>query len=72
MDSLKANCKPAHALLAAEIEDGAFEGFAEALGILPPEMLRDPDTWLGLSDTESLHAGCGHLARVPLLTERWD
>jgi len=52
--------------------DEAFEAFVEALGILPPEMLRDPDAWLALSDTDSLQAVCGNLARVPVLTERWD
>jgi len=51
--------------------DEAFEGFVEALGILPPEMLRDPDAWLALSDTDAMQAVCGNLARVPVLSERW-
>ena len=52
--------------------DEAFEGFLGALGLLPPEMLRNPDAWLALSDTDSLHVGVGNLARVPILTERWN
>jgi hypothetical protein len=52
--------------------DEAFEGFVEALGVLGPELLRNPDAWISLSDTDSLQAGLGNLARVPLLTERWN
>ena len=51
--------------------DEAFEGFVEALGMLPPELLRDPDGWLGLSDSSSMEAACGNLALVPMLSERW-
>ncbi len=55
----------------ASDSDEAFEGFVEALGMLPPELLRDPDGWLGLTDSDSLEAVCGNLARVPVLSERW-
>lgn len=64
--------KPTEARATTVDSDEAFEAFVEALGILPPEMLRDPDAWLALSDTDSLQAVCGNLARVPVLTERWD
>jgi hypothetical protein len=50
----------------------AFAGFLGALGLLPPETLRNPDSWLALSNTDSLQSGVGNLARVPLLTERWN
>lgn len=56
----------------ADETDEALQGFLGALGLLPPEVLRNPDAWLSLSGTDSMHVGVGHLARVPILTERWN
>jgi hypothetical protein len=52
--------------------DEALAGFVEAMGLLPPEALRNPDSWLALSDTDTLQPLTGNLARIALLSERWE
>jgi hypothetical protein len=56
----------------ADEAEEAFEGLVEAMGVLLPEALTAPDAWLALSDTGSLQPMASSLARIPILSERWD
>ncbi len=53
-----------------EVAEGC-EGLVEAMGILPPEALKDPDWWLALSDTGPLQPLLWNLTRLPMVREPW-